>query len=39
EVTLWGGGLPVEQVAESAGTVSYELLTKVTARVPFVVGS
>ena len=34
-VTLWGEGLPVEQVAAWAGTVSYELLTKVTARVPF----
>ena len=34
-VTLWGEGLPVERVAASAGTVSYELLTKVTARVPF----
>ncbi|UCH49712.1 MAG: alanine racemase [Betaproteobacteria bacterium] len=37
EVTLWGEGLPVEQVAASSGTVSYELLTKVTARVPFIV--
>lgn len=37
EVTLWGQGLPVEEVAVSAGTVSYELLTKVTARVPFTV--
>ena len=35
EVTLWGEGLPVEQVASSAGTVSYELLTRVTQRVPF----
>jgi alanine racemase len=34
-VTLWGAGLPVEQVAASAGTVSYELFTKVTGRVPF----
>ncbi len=37
QVTLWGEGLPVEEVAASAGTVSYELLTKVTARVPFIV--
>jgi alanine racemase len=37
EVTLWGEGLPVEEVAASAGTVSYELLTKMTARVPFIV--
>ncbi len=35
EVTLWGEGLPVEQVAGAAGTVSYELLTRVTRRVPF----
>ena len=34
-VTLWGEGLPVEEVAHSAGTVSYELLTKLTRRVPF----
>ena len=37
EVTLWGESLPVEEVAASAGTVSYELLTKMTARVPCVV--
>jgi len=35
EITLWGEGLPVEQVAGAAGTVSYELLTRVTPRVPF----
>jgi len=34
-VTLWGDGLPAEEVAASAGTVSYELFTKVTSRVPF----
>lgn len=34
-VTLWGEGLPVEEVAASAGTVSYELLTRVTPRVTF----
>jgi alanine racemase len=33
-VTLWGTGLPVEEVACSAGTVSYELMCAVTARVP-----
>ncbi len=32
-VTLWGGGLPVERVAEAAGTIAYELLTALTARV------
>ena len=34
-VTLWGEGLPVEEVAEAAGTIGYELLCGVTARVPF----
>jgi len=33
-VTLWGSGLPVEEVATAAGTVSYELLTRITSRVP-----
>lgn len=33
-VILWGEGLPVEEVAAAAGTVSYELLTARTARVP-----
>jgi alanine racemase len=36
-VVLWGQGLPVEQVAESAGTLSYELLCHVTERIPRVV--
>lgn len=36
-VVLWGRDLPVEQVAESAGTVSYELLCHVTERIPRVV--
>lgn len=35
-VTLWGEGLPVEQVAHAAGTISYELLCALTARVPIV---
>jgi alanine racemase len=34
-VTLWGDALAVEQIASAAGTISYELLTKVTRRVPF----
>lgn len=34
-VVLWGEGLPVEQVAHCAGTIGYELLTKVTPRVEF----
>jgi alanine racemase len=32
-VTLWGPGLPVERVAKAAGTIAYELLTAVAARV------
>jgi alanine racemase len=35
-VTLWGEGLSADQVAAAAGTLSYELLCKVTARVPVV---
>ncbi len=33
-VVLWGEGLPVEQVAQAAGTISYELLCGLTKRVP-----
>jgi alanine racemase len=33
-VTLWGVGLPVEQVAAACGTISYELLTALAPRVP-----
>ena len=32
-VTLWGEGLPVEEVAQAAGTVSYELLCALAQRV------
>lgn len=35
-VTLWGEGLPVEQVAHAADTISYELLCALTERVPIV---
>ena len=34
QVTLWGQGLPVEEVARRAGTIPYELLCRVSARVP-----
>jgi alanine racemase len=34
-VVLWGDGLPVEEVAASAGTIAAELLTGLTRRVPF----
>jgi alanine racemase len=33
-VTLWGEGLSADEVAGAAGTLSYELLVKLTARVP-----
>ena len=33
-VTLWGEGLSADEVAASAGTVSYELLCRITQRVP-----
>jgi len=34
-VILWGDQLPVEKIACSAGTISYELLTQLTDRVKF----
>jgi alanine racemase len=33
-VTLWGEGLSADEVGAAADTLSYELLTKLTARVP-----
>src|SRR4030095_1368407 len=33
-VVLWGEGMPVEEVATAAGTVSYELLCALGSRVP-----
>jgi alanine racemase len=42
EVVLWGRSsdgavLPVDEVAQSAGTIAYELLCAVAPRVPFAV--
>ena len=42
EVTLWGrsahgGVLPIDEVAQAAGTVGYELMCAVAPRVPFAV--
>jgi alanine racemase len=34
EVVLWGRGLPVAEIAARAGTISYELLTRVSPRPP-----
>jgi alanine racemase len=33
-VVLWGEGLPVDDVARAAGTISYELLCALAPRVP-----
>ena len=33
-VVLWGRGLPLEEVARCAGTVGYELTTRMPARTP-----
>lgn len=35
-VTLWGEGVPVEHVGESAGTIGYEPVCSITRRVRFV---
>ena len=35
EVTLWGDGLPVEEVAEKSGMVPYELLCRVMMRAKY----
>jgi alanine racemase len=35
DVVLWGEGLPVDEVANAAGTVGYELLCAVAPRVSF----
>lgn len=35
EAVLWGNGLSVDEVAEHAGTIGYELLCGITPRVPF----
>ena len=36
EVTLWGEGLPADEVAASAETLSYELLCALAQRVPVI---
>jgi alanine racemase len=37
EVVLWGKGLPVGEVARHAGTIGYELTTRMPARIPRIV--
>ncbi len=44
EVTLWGCGpqgavLPIDEVAQAAGTIGYELMCAVAARVPMHAGT
>src|SRR5699024_214134 len=34
-VTLWGPGLPADEVATAAGTIAYELYCQLTPRVAF----
>jgi alanine racemase len=36
-VQFWGAGLAVEKVAEWSDTISYELLCRVSPRVPRVI--
>jgi alanine racemase len=38
-VVLWGEGLPVDEIAARAGTISYELLCHVAERIPRVMVS
>lgn len=38
EVEFWGAKLSIDEVAESVGTISYQLSTAITARVPRVKG-
>jgi alanine racemase len=38
DAVLWGPELPVEQVAQRAGTIPYELLCAISQRVPITVG-
>ncbi|HEY9018852.1 alanine racemase [Thiomicrospira sp.] len=35
-VILWGEGLSVDEIADSAGTIGYELLCGITQRVPII---
>jgi alanine racemase len=38
-VTLWGQGLPIDDVAEASGTVGYELMCALAPRVPATVAT
>jgi alanine racemase len=34
DVELWGNNIPLEQIARAAGSITYELMTALTSRVP-----
>ena len=36
KVTVWGEGLPIDEVAQAAGTVGYELMCALAQRVQIV---
>jgi alanine racemase len=36
KVTLWGEGLPIDEVAHAAGTIGYELMCALAQRVRIV---
>ncbi|WP_332855611.1 alanine racemase [Duganella sp. S19_KUP01_CR8] len=38
KVTLWGRGMPIDDVATAAGTIGYELMCALAQRVPVVEG-
>jgi alanine racemase len=38
KVTLWGDGLPVDEVAQAAGTIGYELMCALAPRVRVIEG-
>ena len=38
KVVLWGQGMPIDEVAESAGTIGYELMCALAPRVRVVEG-
>ena len=37
EVELWGQNVPIQEVAANADTIDYELMTRVSQRVPRIV--
>jgi alanine racemase len=38
KVTLWGDGLPIDEVAAAAGTIGYELMCALAPRVRMLEG-